>query len=57
MNAVAENGFLPDPSGLSNETLDQMRAVFMCSPATQGAVAQWDYLDQWLAREEKHIFY
>ena len=57
MNAVAENGFLPDPSGLSDETLDQMRAVFMCSPANpQGAVAEWDYLDQWLTRAEKHNF-
>lgn len=57
MNAVAENGFLPDPSSLSDGTLDQMRAVFMCSPANpQGAIADWAYLDQWLARAEKHNF-
>ena len=57
MNAVAENGFLPDPLALSDETLDQMRAVFMCSPANpQGAIANWDYLDQWLARAERHNF-
>ena len=57
MKAVADNGFLPDPSDLSDETLDQMRAVFMCTPANpQGAIADWDYLNQWLARAERHNF-
>ena len=57
MKAIADDGFLPDPSDLSDETFDQMRAVFMCSPANpQGAIADWDYLNQWLARAERHNF-
>lgn len=57
LNGTPENGFLPDPSTLSENALNRMRAVFLCSPANpQGTVASGAYLDAWLGLAEKHGF-
>ncbi len=55
--ATAQNGFLPDYTGLPAEVLDRTAIAYICSPANpQGAVASRDYWRDLIALAEKHDF-
>lgn len=57
LSADKENGFLPDLGQLTPDTLSQLRAFFMCSPANpQGAIAPAAYLDKLLDLAAKYDF-
>ena len=57
LSADKETGFLPDLDQLTPETLTQLRAFFMCSPANpQGAIAPETYLDRLLDLAENYDF-
>ncbi len=57
VNAVAENGFLPDFSGLDEETLARTALVYFCTPGNpQGAVADLDYLNDLVALSRQYDF-
>ncbi|MFP6746952.1 MAG: aminotransferase class I/II-fold pyridoxal phosphate-dependent enzyme [Alphaproteobacteria bacterium] len=57
VNAVAENGFLPDFAGLDEATLARTALVYFCTPGNpQGAVADLDYLSDLVALSRRYEF-
>lgn len=57
VNALAENGFLPDFAGLGEATLARTALVYFCTPGNpQGAVADLDYLSNLVALSRRHGF-
>ncbi|MDO6798698.1 aminotransferase class I/II-fold pyridoxal phosphate-dependent enzyme [Shimia thalassica] len=57
VNAVKENGFLPDYSALDEDVLKRTAIAYICSPANpQGAVASRAYWKTLLGLAEKYDF-
>ncbi len=57
VNAVQENGFLPDYSALDEDVLKRTAIAYICSPANpQGAVASRAYWQTLLGLAEKYDF-
>ncbi|MDO6483848.1 aminotransferase class I/II-fold pyridoxal phosphate-dependent enzyme [Shimia thalassica] len=57
VNAVKENGFLPDYSALDEDVLKRTAIAYICSPANpQGAVASRAYWQTLLGLAEKYDF-
>ena len=57
VNAVAENGFLPDFAGLDPDLLARTALVYFCTPGNpQGAVADLDYLADLVALSRHYNF-
>lgn len=55
--ALKENGYLPDFSSLSEEALDRLAAVYVCSPSNpEGAVANQSYWDKLFGLAERYDF-
>jgi aspartate/methionine/tyrosine aminotransferase len=55
--ATRENGFVPDVTALSEQTLRRVRLVYLCSPANpQGSTAALSYLQTLLERAIAHDF-
>ncbi|MEG9861750.1 MAG: aminotransferase class I/II-fold pyridoxal phosphate-dependent enzyme [Parvularculales bacterium] len=55
--APAENNFLPDFTGLPEETLSRTRLVYLCTPVNpQGSVASFDYLSNLLQAARQYDF-
>lgn len=55
--ADAENGFLPDYAGLSEDVLNRTAIAYICSPSNpQGAVASREYWQQLIELAEKYNF-
>ena len=58
MNATKQTNFLPDPSALTPDQLNSLRAMFICTPAMpQGVVADYDYLNRLLELAQKYKFW
>ncbi len=58
VNCEAEHNFMPQFDALSDDTLEQTAAVFLCSPSNpQGAVASREYLEKLVRLAEKHDFF
>lgn len=57
LNATAQAGYMPDLSEISEDDLNRMVGLFICSPSNpQGAVASFDYYKTALELAEKHDF-
>ena len=57
VNAVAENGFMPDYTALAPEVLERVAVAYICSPANpQGAVATRQYWRDLIALAEQYDF-
>lgn len=57
VDAIGENGFLPDFASLPTETLQATALAFICSPANpQGSIASLEYLKSLLALAREHEF-
>jgi aspartate/methionine/tyrosine aminotransferase len=57
VNAVAENGFMPDYTTLAPEVLERVAVAYICSPANpQGAVATPQYWRDLIALAEQYDF-
>ncbi len=57
VSAVAENGFLPDYTQLSEDVLKRVAIAYICSPGNpQGAVADQAYWRDLIALAEKYDF-
>lgn len=57
LNAERETGFLPDLGALSEETLQQTIAFYLCSPSNpEGAIASMDYLQKAVRLAQKYDF-
>ena len=57
LDAIAENGFLPNLDALSNDLLARTVAFYLASPANpQGSVASREYLARLAALAQKHNF-
>ncbi|MCP9480906.1 aminotransferase class I/II-fold pyridoxal phosphate-dependent enzyme [Shimia sp. CNT1-13L.2] len=57
VNAVAENGFMPDYTTLAPEVLERVAVAYICSPANpQGAVATRQYWRDLIALAEQYDF-
>jgi aspartate/methionine/tyrosine aminotransferase len=55
--SLKENGFLPDFAGLPQSTLEQLAAIYICSPSNpEGAVADITYWQTLLQLAERHDF-
>ncbi|MCF6316771.1 MAG: aminotransferase class I/II-fold pyridoxal phosphate-dependent enzyme [Marinosulfonomonas sp.] len=55
--ATAENGFMPDYAGLSDEVLNRTAIAYICSPSNpQGAVASREYWQDLIRLAEKYDF-
>ncbi len=55
--ATAQNGFLPDYSGLPTDMLNRTAAAYICSPSNpQGAVASREYLRELIGLAEHFDF-
>lgn len=57
LDAPAQTGFMPDLESLSPETLADLRALYLCSPANpQGAIADKAYLRRAYELAKQHDF-
>ncbi len=57
LTASKETGFLPDLSALTEEQLERMAMMFLCSPANpQGTMADAAYLENAIRLARKHDF-
>jgi N-succinyldiaminopimelate aminotransferase len=57
LDAVRENGFLPDLDAVPRATLDRTALCYLCSPANpQGTIAGLDYLKQAIRLARRHDF-
>src|SRR5260370_11368606 len=57
LDAMRENGFMPDLAAIPHEVLDRTALFYLCSPANpQGTIASLDYLKQAIALARRHDF-
>lgn len=57
LDAVRDNGFLPDLDAIPAETLDRTALCYLCSPANpQGRIASLDYLAKAIRLARRHDF-